>query len=183
MIRPESWEYPDFFADYVANVPDGSVIEMLGAEVGEWRNLLAEVSEGEAERQPREGQWTIKEVLGHLCDAERIFGYRALHIARGDQIDLPSFEQDDYVRESRSNSRKLADLLNEFTHLRCANVAMFGSMTALDLQRTGTVDGGLMSVRALAFIIAGHEMRHLKLMRAKLEAKPRIEAAERTTRN
>lgn len=178
MNKPESWEYSDYYSDYVAHVPEGEVTELLGAEIEQWERLLGGVSEEQAESRPREDQWSIKEILGHLADAERVFGYRALCIARGDKTALPSFEQDEYVRESGANRRGLKSLLDEFVNLRRANIAMFYGLSPLSWKRTGTVSDGLMSVRALAYIIAGHEMRHLKLLRARLEAATRIHAAE-----
>ena len=167
--RPGSGEYADFYKDYIAHVPEGSVVEILASELIKWEQFLAEISEAQAEARTRDGKWSVKEILGHLCDAERVFGYRALRISRGDPAPLAGFEQDDYVREGHANERSVKDLFAEFRHLRMANIAMFRALPKDAWVRTGTASNASVSVRALAYITAGHEIRHLELLRKRLE--------------
>src|SRR5580704_22588 len=98
LTRPEHNEYSAWYADYVERVPDGSVIEVLERQSQELQAFLKTLSEEQAEKPPAPGKWSVKQVIGHLCDGERVFTYRALRFSRGDQTPLPGFEQDDYVR-------------------------------------------------------------------------------------
>ena len=129
LTRPERNEYSDWYADYVARVPDGNVIEVLERQSQELQAFLKTLSEEQAEKPPAPGKWSVKQVIGHLCDGERVFTYRALRFSRGDQTPLPGFEQDDYVRESHANDRKLADLAAEYDALRKATIAFFKSVS------------------------------------------------------
>jgi len=114
LSRPDSSEYAEFYKNYIARVPEGNVLDFLAKQPGEYRQLLLGVSEEAAAAEPAPGKWSIKEVLGHVCDAERVMSYRALRFGRGDEKELQGFEQDDYVRTAASNSRSLEELLNEF---------------------------------------------------------------------
>src|SRR5271166_2333020 len=113
LARPDRSEYADFYANYIAKVPDGDVLAFLSAQPAAYRKLLGSLSDAAASARPQPGKWNVKEIIGHLCDAERIQSYRALRFARGDQKELHGFEQDDYVREARSNTRSMADLRSE----------------------------------------------------------------------
>ncbi len=115
---------------------------------------------------PAPGKWSIKQVLGHLCDTERIQAYRALRFARGDTGDLRGFEQDDYVREAESNSRSVDDLLTELESIRKATIALFSSLPPEAEMRVGIANGNKVTVRALAYITAGHAQHHLELLKA-----------------
>lgn len=168
LTRPERNEYSDWYADYVARVPDGNVIHVLEKQSFEMQAFLKRLSEEQAEKAPAPGKWSVKQVIGHLCDAERVFAYRALRFSRGDQTPLPGFEQDDYVRESGANERKLADLAAEYEALRRATIAFFKSVSPEAALRRGNASGAQVSVRALAYITAGHESRHLELMKKQL---------------
>ena len=167
MNRPERTEYADFYADYVAHVPDGSIEEFLLKQWDELVAFLQGVSEGTASTPMGEGKWSIKQVLGHLCDAERVLSYRMLRFARGDQKELQGFEQDDYVAAGDFNSRVRQDLMVEFKNIRGATIALIGSISPEAEVRTGLANGNSVSVRALAYIIAGHAQRHLNLMKKK----------------
>ena len=168
LTRPERNEYGDWYVDYVARVPPGDVIDVLEKQSKEMLAFLKTLSEEQAEQPPAPGKWSVKQVIGHLCDGERVFTYRALRFSRGDQTPLPGFEQDDYVRESHANERKLADLAAEYEALRKATIAFFKSVSPETALRQGTASGAATSVRALAYITAGHEQRHLELMRKQL---------------
>ena len=171
LTRPEPTEYAEFYKNYIARVPDGPVLEFLATQPHSYRQLLSSVSD-EAAAQPRAaGKWSIKQVLGHLCDAERVMTYRAMRFARGDHNELPGFEQDDYVREAGSNNRKLDDLLTELEGLRRCTLALFGSLPEATEMRRGVANGNPVSVRALAYIVAGHTQHHYELLKAQLGSK------------
>mgnify|MGYP000431890162 CR=1 FL=1 len=138
VARPQPDEYAAFYAGYVQGVPEGSdIFALLHSQPDTLRTLLAAVSDEAANVRPA-GEWSVKEVVGHLCDSERIFAYRALRIARGDPTPLASFEQDDYVRATDFNVRSLLDLINEFTAQRRANVLCFKPLTDTEIARLGT---------------------------------------------
>ena len=165
LSRPERNEYADFYANYVSLVPDGPIEEFL---LKQWDDLVAflqQVSEDDASKPQGEGKWSIKQVLGHLCDTERVMSYRMMRFARGDKKELHGFEQDDYVAAGDFNSRVRHDLMVEFKNIRGATIALVGSISPEDEVRTGVANGNPVSVRALAYIIAGHAQRHLQLMK------------------
>jgi hypothetical protein len=165
LSRPERNEYADFYANYVSLVPDGSVEEFL---LKQWDGLVAflqTVPEDDASKPYAPGKWSIKQVLGHLCDTERVMSYRMMRFARGDQKELHGFEQDDYVAAGDFNSRVRHDLMVEFKNIRGATIALVGSISPADEVRMGKANGNLVSVRALAYIIAGHAQRHLQLVK------------------
>ena len=114
------------------------------------------------------GKWSIKQILGHLCDTERVISYRALRFARGDEKELQGFEQDDYVREAGSNARSLEDLLDELESVRKSTLALFGSLPPEAETRRGVANGNPVTVRALAYIIAGHAQHHYEVLKAQL---------------
>jgi len=165
LSRPERNEYADFYADYVAHVPDGPIEEFLRKQWDELVAFLQSAPEEEASRPQGDGKWSIKQVLGHLCDTERVLSYRMLRFARGDNKELEGFEQDDYVPAGDFNSRVRHDLMVEFKNIRGATIALVGSISPEAELRTGVANGNPVSVRALAYIIAGHAQRHLKLMK------------------
>src|ERR1700760_1247887 len=118
LTRPESSEYAQFYANYISKVPDGSLLDFLAQQPGNYRQLLVGVSEPAATAEPAPGKWSTKQVLGHLADTERVITYRALRFARGDSQELRGFEQDDYVSQANSNARSVEDLLAEFESIR-----------------------------------------------------------------
>ena len=166
LSRPNTSEYAEYYTNYIAGVPDGSILDYLAKQPGDYRQLLAGVSEDAAAAAPAPAKWSIKQVLGHLCDTERVMGYRALRFARGDEQELRGFEQDDYVREANSNARSLEDLLSEFESVRKSSIALFASLPAGADLRGGIANGNRMTVRALAYIAAGHARHHHELLKA-----------------
>ena len=164
--RPDSTEYAEFYKNYIARVPEGPVLDFLAKQLGDYRQLLVGASDEAAAAAPAPGKWSIKQVLGHLCDAERVQAYRALRFARGDAGELRGFEQDDYVREAQSNSRSLDDLLTEFESIRKATIALFGSLPPEAENSAGIANGNKVTVRALAYIAAGHAQHHFELLKA-----------------
>jgi len=163
--RPHENEYAPFYAGYVALVPDGDVFETLARQPEALRTLLARLSTEQADFRPGPEEWSIKEVIGHINDTERVFAYRALRFARGDETPLAGFEQDDYVREAHFGARPLPDLMEEFDLLRRANVLAFRDLSREASLRQGTASGFAVSVRALLYIMAGHVAHHLESLR------------------
>jgi uncharacterized damage-inducible protein DinB len=158
--RPQSNDYAPYYEKYVMLVPDGDFLEILETQLREMEQLLEPLTDAHADFRYAPGKWSIKEVLGHINDAERIFAVRILRIARGDQTPLPGFEQDDYVKVSNAASRKLSDLLVEFSAIRRATIALIRSLDDASWLRRGTASGKEVSVLAIAFIIAGHTLHH-----------------------
>ena len=165
LTHPEDTEYAPFYAGYVSLVPAGDVRGHLGTQLHETIALLSGVTEDKAERAYAPGKWTLKEVIGHMCDAERVFGYRMLSIGRGDPAALPSFDENLWVPASNANARTMAALVLEFAAVRASTVQLSGSLTEEAFLRLGTASGKVISVRALAYICAGHERHHLKIIR------------------
>ncbi len=166
LSRPDRSEYAEFYKNYIARVPDGNVLDFLARQPGDYRQLLVGISEEAAAAEPAPGKWSIKEVLGHICDAERVMSYRALRFGRGDEKELQGFEQDDYVRAANSNSRSLEDLLTEFESVRKATIALFGSLPTGAEMRRGVANGNPVTVRALAYIAGGHAQHHYEGLKA-----------------
>lgn len=167
LSRPDNTEYADFYTNYIARVPDGPILTFLAKQPGDYRQLLVGVSDEDAAAPTAPGKWSIKQILGHICDAERVMSYRALRFARGDEKELHGFEQDDYVREGGSNSRSLDDLLTEFESVRKATLALFGSLPPDVDMRAGVANGNRVTVRALAYIAGGHAQHHYELLKAR----------------
>jgi uncharacterized damage-inducible protein DinB len=163
--RPDANEYAPYYEKYVSLVPTGDITETLQTQSAETLALLRSVPEESASSRYEPGKWSVKEVVGHVIDTERIFAYRALRFARGDQTPLPGYEQDDYVRAANFDARTLAALADDFERVRAATLALLRSLDAEAWQRRGTANDNEVSVRALAHIIAGHELHHVGILR------------------
>ncbi|HJZ49851.1 MAG TPA: DinB family protein [Roseiflexaceae bacterium] len=159
--RPSVDEYASAFAGYVASVPDGDILTILQTQLDTTRALLAPLSRAQALARPTPTDWNVLEVLGHITDAEQVFAYRALRIARGDTTELAGFEQDDYVRAAHCSERMLDDLLEAYAAQRRATIALLRGFDADAWLRRGTVAGHASSARAWAYIAAGHELYHI----------------------
>lgn len=159
--RPAPTEYGEYYGRYISQLPEGDVLETMRAGVQELDALLGGLDEQQALHRYAPGKWSIKEVVGHMLDVERVMAYRALRIARGDATPLPGFEQDDYVKAAHYDGRPLASLLAEYRHLRAANLELFASLDHEALMRKGTASGYPFTARALIWVIAGHERHHL----------------------
>ena len=162
---PDSNEYAPYYGKYLALVPAGDVVETLSRQLDETLSLLRGLSEDQAASRYAPGKWSIKEVVGHILDTERIFAHRAFRFARNDQQPLPGFEQDDYVAAAAFGNRRLSDLTTEFEHLRRANLCLFASLDETAWLRRGVASDNEVSVRALAYIMAGHEAHHMQIVR------------------
>lgn len=161
MRRPEPSEYNEFYAGYVGTVPETEVLPVLEAQVDEIRRLAAAVPKELESHRYAPGKWSVRQVFGHLSDAERLFGYRAACIARGDRTPLPGFDQDEYMKTARFDESPLAELADELIHLRLGNLPTFRRLPAEGWSRQGTASGFPITVRALAYIMAGHIRHHV----------------------
>lgn len=162
--RPESGEYAAWHAGYIAQVSGSDPVAAIHQAAREAGAFLRTIDEGTSCIRYAEGKWSIKQVLGHIVDAERIFGYRLLRVARADATPLPPFEQDDYVAAARSDSRAWVSLVDEFESLRRSHLFLFDSLAGEDWMRRGTVSGSPVTVRALAYVLVGHEIHHRKIL-------------------
>ena len=160
ITRPESGEYAPYYEKYISLVKGHDIVGILEGQRLQMAQIFGARSEREGNFRYAPDKWTVKEVLGHVNDTERIFAYRALRIARGDQTPLSGFEQDDYVRGGNFAERTLADLADEFGYVRSASVALFRSLKKDAWARRGVANEKEVTVRALAFIVAGHELHH-----------------------
>ena len=160
MNRPEATEYADYYANYISKVRGSDVLSVLESQRLQMLQLFAGRSERDGSFRYAPGKWTVKEVLGHIADTERIFAYRALRIARGDQTPLPGFEQDDYVRSGAFGDRTLAGLTEEFEAVRTASILLLRSFNEEAWSRRGMASQKEVTVRALGFMIAGHQIHH-----------------------
>lgn len=165
--RPEATEYVPYYERYISLVPEGDVLMALEQQLETTLSLLRGISEAQADSRYAPGKWSIKELVGHLIDAERIFAYRALRFARNDGTPLPGFEQDDYIRNATFGNCRLADLASELEHLRRSNLYLFRHLDEEAWQRRGIANDGEISVRALAYSMAGHELHHMEILRTR----------------
>jgi DinB superfamily len=168
MPRPDSSEYAPAYENYILLVPDLDIVNTLSTGMTESQSFLGKVSESDACRVHAPYTWTIKQVVGHLIDSERVFGYRALRFARGDATPLPGFDENAYAKTAVLDRVSLGDLALEFEALRRSHVLFFTSLTDADWARRGTANQVGVSVRALAYIIAGHERHHMAIVRKRL---------------
>lgn len=171
LTRPGSDEYAPFYAGYIAGVPEGDVVEFLDDQLNTMMSLLTGLSEAQGDHAYAPGKWTIKDVIQHVADAERIFAYRLLRIARGDATPLPGFEENAYAAQSGAARRTVADLAAEFASVRRATQSLLRSLTPETAVRRGTASGAAVSVRALAWMIAGHANHHLVILRERYGVK------------
>jgi hypothetical protein len=165
IARPTSDEYAPYYETYIRNSTETDVISMLVDQLRETPRLFRKITEETASRTNEPGKWSVKEIVGHLIDCERIMSYRALRFARNDATPLPGFEQDPYMLAANFNERSFAGLVDEYEHVRQATIDLFKSISTDACLRRGTADDKPVSVRALAWIIACHERHHIKILR------------------
>ncbi len=164
--KPVSGEYAPYASMYIDLVPaDGLVLQHLSTNLQVVKDLVSAQSEEKLTTPCAEGEWTIKEILLHVIDTERIYAYRALRFARGDTTNLPGFDQNVYAASSGANQRTTTDLLDELTAVRMATLTLFNGLTAEAMLASGSANGHPLSVRAAAYQIAGHELHHLASIR------------------
>ncbi|MEE8061392.1 MAG: DinB family protein [Gemmatimonadales bacterium] len=160
LTRPDSTEYAPYYAGYVSLVPEGNVIDVLANQFDDTDRLLRPLSDDQAAFRYAPGKWSVKEIVAHLSDTERVFATRALHFARGYRASLPGYNQDDYVEQAASDNHPLQALLDEFQTVRRATVTLFRNLPPEAWERRGIADEVGFSVRAIPYIIAGHELHH-----------------------
>ena len=165
--RPDATEYAPYYERYISLVKDGDILASLSQQMDETLTLLGSISEEQANFRYAPDKWSIKELVGHLIDTERIFSYRALRFARNDKTPLPGFDQDDYIRGASFDDYSLADLASEFEHVRRAGLSLFKHLDREAWKRRGAANDSEVSVRALAYIIAGHELHHMGILRSR----------------
>jgi hypothetical protein len=164
--RPDPSEYAPYQKAYLDLVPEGNILQCLERQLPETLTLFENLPEPRGDYAYAPGKWTLKEVLGHIADTERVLSYRALRVARGDTIFLPAFDQDSWVRYAACARRPMAVLLEEMHTVRQATLCLFRSLDRDSLSRHGKTDSGNpFTVRAVPYIIAGHERHHLRIVR------------------
>jgi uncharacterized damage-inducible protein DinB len=156
-------EYAPFYAGYVSQLEDVNLIEELEISLHDFIKFVQNIPMDKFDYRYAEGKWTIKEIIQHLIDTERVFSYRAMRISRNDKTPLPGFEENDYVDNTNANERNLQGLLTEMALVRQSTIALFKSFSEEQLTRTGVVSNSPVSVRAIGFITIGHQKHHQKI--------------------
>ncbi len=165
--RPEPNEHNPYYIRYISLVQGNDILKSLAQQIDGSLALLRSIPASESNHRYAPDKWSISEVVGHVIDTERVFAYRALTFARNDKASLPGFEQDDWIRGSSFSSFPLAELISEFECIRRANIYLFQHLTPEAWMRRGKANTAEVSVRALAYIIAGHELHHMQILRTK----------------
>jgi uncharacterized damage-inducible protein DinB len=165
--KPALTEHAPEFSNFVALVGEGDIIQTLERQIENSLSLLRTIPSDKANFRYAPEKWSVKELLGHLIDSERIFSYRALRFARNDQTPLPGYEQNDYVRNADFDNRDLGEMAEEFATVRRATVQLFRPLNETEWMRRGKANENDVSVRALAYIIAGHELHHMEVLRTR----------------
>ncbi len=165
--RPEAGEYAPFYASYVQRVPEGNLLEHLERQGRKTAALVRALPPEAAHHRYAPEKWSVVEVLGHMADAERVFAYRALRIARGDATPLAGFDEKAYVPAAGFDRRALAEVLEEFEAARRSTLALLRGFDVVAWERRGLANANPVSVRALAHIVAGHELHHLEILRTR----------------
>jgi len=156
---------PHFYKNYVKHVEESNILQALRVSGHRAQELIHAIKPDKADFRYAEGKWTLREVLCHMIDAERIFAYRALRFARNDKTNLSGFEENDYAPQANASNRSLNKIADEMAHLRTASIDMFEGFSPEMLTRKGTANNNEISVAALGFIIAGHEMHHVSILK------------------
>jgi hypothetical protein len=172
MRRPEPTEYASFYAGYVALVPEEDILAAMAAQLDEVLTLLRPVPEAVGNVRHPPYTWSVKEVVGHLTDGDRIFGHRALRFSRGDARPLLSFDENEYVQAASFDRWPLADLVTEFEMVRRGNLCLFRHLPEGGWDRIGTASDNPVTVRALAWIVVGHVRHHFAILRKRLTGAP-----------
>ena len=168
LTTPKPDEYADFYAGYIQRATArGDVLAALPKQIDEIKSALGNLTNEQALFRDAPKEWSIKEVMGHLNDVERVFSYRLLRVSRNDATPLPGFEQDDYVREAGFDNHPLQDLIQEFEYLRRANILAIHNMTDQAALRVGTASGHPVSARALIHMLVGHVDHHIESLNEK----------------
>jgi uncharacterized damage-inducible protein DinB len=165
MQKPSKNEYAAYFDTYVRLVPDGEIKAIIEKQMESTAELFAQITEDQSNYRYAEGKWSLKEVLGHIADTERIMSYRLLRIARGDGTPLPGFDENEFVRGADFDASTLAELLDDYNLVRKATLSLLRGISDKALSRRGTVSNKEITANALAYIIAGHELHHIAVVK------------------
>jgi len=165
--RPEPSEHAPYYGKYIALVPENDAIAALENQITDALVVLRTIPEAKGSHRYAPGKWTIKEVLGHLADGERVFSYRALRFGRTDQTELPGFDENIYVPAGNFNDRPLAVLIDDWQIVRASTISLFRGFDSAAWTRDGIANDDRMSVRALAYVIAGHGRHHMEILRSR----------------
>lgn len=168
--KPDRSEHSASFAAYIDLVPEGDWTERLQEQTERTRQLFASIREEDGNYRYAPEKWTVKQLLGHIADTERIMSYRILRVARGDATPLPGFDENDYVREAGFERQSLADLLQSFLDVRRATLSLIGSIPESSWLHEGIANGGKVTARAVAYILAGHERHHIRVLEERYAA-------------
>lgn len=167
IARPTETEYAPYYSGYVSLVPESDVIGVLESQPAELRRYRSAVTAARETFRYAPDKWSIRELVAHLADAERVFGYRAFCISRGEKSPLPGFDEKEYVTGSDAAERGLEELTQEFAAVRDANLACLRRLDRAQWERQGVANGSAVTVRALAFILGGHVRHHLGVLRSR----------------
>ena len=167
MTRPYLSDFPTFYQGYVKIIESDDILQTLKEQQNKTSSFFENLPEGKANYAYAEDKWTIKEVLGHLIDTERVFVFRALSFARGEEQPLPGFDENTYVPAGRFRDRTLQSLIDEYTTVRQASITFFENLREEDWAKTGIANKGNFTVNSLAYIIAGHNEHHLQVLTEK----------------
>ena len=165
ITRPSKEEYPEYYDRYISKVNDDNIIKGLEEHGKRVLKLISGLGKKQLSYRYEEGKWSIKEILVHMMDGERVFCYRALRFARNDQTELPGFEEKEWAPNSGADDRKIKSILKEYAAVRKASLELFSNMTEEMLNRTGVANGSQFVVRAFPYIILGHEKHHIGIMK------------------
>ena len=165
MSHPAASEYPPYYHTYISVVPEGNIVETLSRQLDDVLALLKSIPEEREGFRYAPGKWSIRELIGHLIDGERIFAYRALRFARNDGTPLAGFDEDEYIRNSAFDAFPLAELAEEYEAVRRSTIHLFRHLNDEAWGRVGIANNGEVSVRGIAYIIAGHELHHMGVLR------------------
>ncbi len=168
-IHISEGDYADYYAGYVANIKPSNFESILKEDIAELGILFSKLDENNSTRGYAPGKWSIKEVIQHCIDVERIFSSRALMIARGEQQSIQGFDHDAYVLASRANERKLAELEAEWKYLRNSTRALFRSFDESDFSKAGITNGNHITIGAILYVIPGHNLHHMKVIQEKYD--------------
>ncbi|WP_123041187.1 DinB family protein [Cohnella candidum] len=166
-VRPSQDEYGGHFGNYIRLVPEGNLIDILAAQESQTFSLISSLDESQGDHRYAEGKWSLKEVIGHIPDTERVMSYRLLRISRGDETPLPGFDQDLFIQNAPFGGWSFSQLAEEYRAVRQATLSLLRGLTEDAWNRRGTASNVGMTVRALANVIAGHELHHVGIIRDK----------------
>lgn len=163
--RPAKGEFLDYYGTYIDQVPDGDVTDAMSAQLDDFLSLIRSLDESDGDKRYAPGKWSIRDIIGHIIDGERVFVYRALCFSRNDPTPLPGFDENLFAANGPYAKVTLADLADELEQVRRSTIHFFSHLSDEEMSRKGSANGHDITVRALAWIIAGHSIHHVKVIR------------------